>query len=128
MEMITEFQENPTIIGYGDQLNQVWINLINNALHAVQFEGKLIIRSFIKDEYLAVSFTDNGHGIPKNIQDKVFKPFFTTKTAEDGSGLGLDICKKIVEAHKGKIKFTSVEGETCFTVYLNRFLEKEESF
>ncbi len=127
MEIITEFPENPTLVGYSDQLNQVWINLINNALYAVGFEGKLIIRSEIQDDYIAISFLDNGHGIPKNIQDKIFKPFFTTKTAEDGSGLGLDICKKIIETHKGKIEFKSVPGETCFTVYINRFLEQEQS-
>ena len=125
MEIITDFSIKPVIIGYSDQLNQVWINLINNALYAVQFEGKLIIRSFIQDDYLAISFTDNGPGIPSHIQDKIFKPFFTTKAAEDGSGLGLDICKKIVDTHKGKIEFTSIPGNTCFTVYLSRLLEQE---
>jgi predicted ATPase/signal transduction histidine kinase/tRNA A-37 threonylcarbamoyl transferase component Bud32 len=127
MEIITEFPENPVIVGYSDQLNQVWINLINNALYAIGFEGKLIIKSIIQDNYIAISFLDNGHGIPTSIQDKIFKPFFTTKAAEDGSGLGLDICKKIIEAHEGKIEFKSVPGETCFTVYINRFLEQEES-
>ena len=125
MEIITEFLTNPFIVGYSDQLNQIWINLINNALYAVQFDGRLIIRTFFKDEYLCISFTDNGHGIADEIKSKIFKPFFTTKAAEDGSGLGLDICKKIAEAHKGKIEFTSVPGETCFIVYLNRYLEQE---
>ncbi|MBK8393941.1 MAG: AAA family ATPase [Leptospiraceae bacterium] len=126
MEIITEFLEDTFIVGYPDQLNQIWINLINNALYAVKYEGKLTIRCSIQNEFLLVSFTDNGQGIPPEIQNNIFKPFFTTKSAEDGSGLGLDICQKITEIHSGKIKFTSVPGETCFTVFLNRFLKPTE--
>jgi len=123
MEIITDFKEETKIIGYADLLNQVWINLINNALYAVKFSGRLVIRTYIEDTYLAVSFQDNGEGIPEVYQSKIFNPFFTTKSAEDGSGLGLDICKKIIERHNGKIEFTSKPGNTCFTVYLNRFLK-----
>lgn len=123
MEIITDIPEDLTSFGYSDQLSQVWMNLISNALFAVQYKGKLVIRGFIKGDYVCISFTDNGHGIPENIKANIFKPFFTTKSSEDGSGLGLDICKKIVENHKGKLEFTSVPGETCFTVYLNRFFE-----
>ena len=99
------------------------MNLISNALFVVQYKGRLVIRGFMKGDYVCISFTDNGHGIPENIKANIFKPFFTTKSSEDGSGLGLDICKKIVENHKGKLEFTSVPGETCFTVYLSRFSE-----
>lgn len=122
-EINTDFSEIIPIMGYADQLNQVWINLINNAFYAVKQEGKLNIRTFYTDEYLAISFQDNGIGIPVEIHSKIFNPFFTTKSAEDGSGLGLDICKKIIERHNGKIEFQSIPGNTCFTVYLSRNLK-----
>lgn len=76
MEIITEFLEDTFIVGYPDQLNQIWINLINNALYAVKYEGKLTIRCSIQNEFLLVSFTDNGQGIPPEIQNNIFKPFY----------------------------------------------------
>ncbi|WP_367898519.1 PAS domain S-box protein [Leptospira sp. WS58.C1] len=118
VEIRRNFAENSLVKGQADQLTQVWANLINNAFQAISFEGSLDLESYIEDDFLIVSVTDDGPGVPKEIQDKIFEPFFTTKEKGEGSGLGLDICRKIVEKHQGKIDFDSVPGRTTFRVYL----------
>ncbi|GBF42988.1 NMT1/THI5-like protein [Leptospira ellinghausenii] len=104
--------------GNRDNLNLIWVNLLNNALYAISFEG--IIEIYIEDEgpWIKVSFIDYGSGIPKNIQDRIFEPFFTTKSKGEGVGLGLDICRKVINKMNGKIEFESEVGKTKFTVYL----------
>ncbi|PKA25462.1 ABC transporter substrate-binding protein [Leptospira levettii] len=104
--------------GNRDNLNLVWVNLLNNALYAISFEG--IIELTIEDDgpWIKVSFIDYGSGIPKNIQDRIFEPFFTTKSKGEGVGLGLDICRKVINKMNGKIEFESEVGKTKFTVYL----------
>jgi PAS domain S-box-containing protein len=114
------------IFCYSDELSQVWINLISNAIHAMKNSGKLEISTYEDDNYQIVSIKDNGYGIPKEIEEKIFQPFFTTKKSGEGSGLGLDIVKKIVEAHKGKIEFQSDENGTIFTIYLSKNLKEEK--
>ncbi|NEO89658.1 MAG: GHKL domain-containing protein, partial [Moorea sp. SIO3G5] len=101
-----------------DELNQVWTNLIHNALQAMENKGNLIINVRQEDDQIKVSITDTGKGIPPEIQPKIFQPFFTTKPAGEGSGLGLDIVRKIVEKHHGHMEVESVPGETTFTVSL----------
>ncbi|GBF38437.1 sensor histidine kinase [Leptospira johnsonii] len=118
VEIHRNFAENSLVKGQADHLTQVWANLINNAFQAISYQGRLDLESYIKDNYLIVSVTDDGPGVPKEIQDKIFEPFFTTKEKGEGSGLGLDICKKIVERHQGKIDFDSIPGRTTFRVYL----------
>ncbi|MBP7736228.1 MAG: transporter substrate-binding domain-containing protein [Spirochaetes bacterium] len=111
---------NSPVIGNRDKLNQLWINLLNNAFHAMNWQGTIEIETKDADDLVSVSIIDSGHGIPSEIQDRIFEPFFTTKKYGEGMGLGLDICKKIVETHNGIIEFDSVPGRTRFTVLLKR--------
>jgi signal transduction histidine kinase len=108
----------PSILCYSDELNQVWTNLIHNALQAMENRGTLTIEVRSQQEQLIISITDNGKGIPPEIQPKIFEPFFTTKPAGEGSGLGLEIVKKIIQKHDGKIEVNSVPQKTTFTIFL----------
>ncbi len=117
--LITEYEDVEGIYCYPDELNQVWTNLIHNALQAMEYQGSLVVKLLKMDGYQVVGINDSGHGIPKEIIGMVFTPFFTTKKAGEGSGLGLDIVKKIVDKHKGKIEVESTVGVgTNFTVYI----------
>ncbi len=112
-----DLNQLPQIMGYPDELVQVWTNLIHNAIQAMKNEGVLTLKSEKKDDNILVSIGDTGTGIPKEAQSRIFDAFFTTKKAGEGSGLGLDIVKKIVEKHNGKIWFESEEGKgTTFFV------------
>lgn len=115
----------PKIKAYPDELNQVWTNIIHNAIQAMEGKGKLKIEVEQEDNYIAVKITDSGPGIPDEIKDKIFEPFFTTKGQGEGSGLGLDICRKIIQKHGGEITFDSVPGRTTFIVKLPIVTEKE---
>jgi PAS domain S-box-containing protein len=119
VEVLRNFQKIQPILCYVDQLNQVWTNLIHNALQAMDNKGTLIIGIIQEDNYVKVAVTDSGKGIPAEIMPKIFEPFFTTKPPGEGSGLGLDIVKKIIEKHDGKIEVESVPGKTTFTVCLS---------
>lgn len=111
----------PKIYGYGSELNQVWTNLLDNAIDAVEPGGTITIRTRTEEDEVIVEIIDNGRGIPEDIQDRVFDAFFTTKPPGQGTGLGLDISFNIVTLkHKGNIAFTSEPGQTCFTVRLPR--------
>jgi PAS domain S-box-containing protein len=119
VEVIKNYDANlPTIWGYPDELTQVWTNLIHNAIQAMDNKGKLEIEATQGENQIRVSITDSGAGIPAEIQNKIFQPFFTTKPAGEGSGLGLDIVRKIVEKHQSTIDFESIPGKTTFTVSL----------
>lgn len=118
VEIIKKYNIHPKVMSYPEKLNQVWLNLINNSLQAINFNGKIEIEIERIEPWVVVSFTDNGIGIPENIKDKIFTPFFTTKTKGEGSGLGLDICKNIIEQIGGNIIFDSKNGETIFRVFL----------
>jgi len=109
--------------GSSDKLGQVWLNLIRNAAQAMEFKGDLYLRTQKRNGKVLVSVRDTGPGIPVAIANHIFEPFFTTKKEGEGIGLGLDICKRIVEAHHGDITFTSVPGNTEFLVTLPAFLE-----
>lgn len=108
----------PSVLCYPDELNQVWTNLIHNALQAMDNKGILKIDVIQKNGNILVSITDNGKGIPPEIIPKIFEPFFTTKPPGQGSGLGLDIVSKIIDKHRGRIEVESVPGQTTFTVSL----------
>lgn len=108
----------PTLLAYPDELNQVWTNLIHNAIQAMENKGTLAIAATQRESFIDVRITDSGMGIPQEIQSKIFQPFFTTKPPGEGSGLGLDIVRKIVQKHQGTIDFESIPGKTTFTVSL----------
>ncbi|MCH7663915.1 MAG: GHKL domain-containing protein, partial [Chloroflexi bacterium] len=112
-------KELPEINAYGSELNQVWTNLIDNAIDAMDGRGELIIRTSLQEDWVTVEIIDNGAGIPKEIQDKIFEPYFTTKPPGQGTGLGLEISKKIiVDKHMGDIQVKTKHGETKFTIKL----------
>lgn len=123
IEVIKNYTNLPLIDCYPDQLNQVWTNLINNAIYEMNNQGILIIDTMQEQQMVKVSITDNGQGIPLEIQNKIFEPFFTTKAKGEGSGLGLDIVKKIVDKHQGTIELHSQPGQTTFTISLPLNLE-----
>jgi signal transduction histidine kinase len=109
----------PRITAYGGELNQVWTNLIDNAIDAVSGSGKICVSTFVEDNQLVVEIMDNGRGIPPDIQGRIFEPFFTTKGVGSGTGLGLLISHRIVaNRHGGEIEFESKPGETRFKVRL----------
>jgi signal transduction histidine kinase len=108
----------PPIHCYPDELNQVWTNLIHNALQAMENHGTLTIDVRQLDQQVQVRITDTGKGIPESIQSRIFEPFFTTKSLGEGSGLGLHIVRKIIEKHAGAITVKSQPGQTTFTVLL----------
>lgn len=117
-DVIERFGELPEIDCYPDELNQVWTNIIHNALHAMQYKGTLTIETKQEGRHIRVTIADSGSGIPKAIQPKIYDSFFTTKSAGEGSGLGLGICKRIIDKHHGSIEFTSEPGKTVFMITL----------
>jgi signal transduction histidine kinase len=109
----------PRIMAYGSELNQVWTNLIDNAIAATNGTGTICIGTFVDDNELLVEIVDNGPGIPPEVQARMFEPFFTTKAVGVGTGLGLIISNRIVaDRHGGEIEFESRPGETRFKVRL----------
>lgn len=114
-----EYGELPRICAYGPQLNQVWTNLIDNAIDATNGKGHLRIRTSLENEYVLVEIADDGAGISSKVRSRIFDQFFTTKEVGKGTGLGLDIARRIVVGqHKGKISVESQPGDTRFQVRL----------
>ena len=118
----------PIFLGYPDELMQVWTNLIHNAIQAMKGKGELIVSTKTIEKQgnkmVLVSIQDTGSGIPIKIQDRVFDAFFTTKPIGKGSGLGLDITRKIIDKHDGKIWFETEEGiGTTFFIEIPLLLE-----
>jgi len=118
VEVVRDYEEVPRILCLPDELNQVWTNLIHNSLQAMDYKGTLEIGVSKRDGSIAVSVTDSGPGIPDDVREKIFEPFFTTKPAGEGTGLGLDIVKKIVDKHDGRIEVDSKPGRTTMCVIL----------
>ncbi len=119
VEVERDYQKIPLLVNsFGSELNQVWTNLIDNAIDAMGGEGKLRIRTFRDDNSVVVEITDNGPGISTEVQSHMFEPFFTTKGVGQGTGLGLDTVQRIVKKHQGSIQANSKPGETRFQVWL----------
>jgi len=114
-----EYAESlPNIQAYGSELNQVWTNIIDNSIDAMNGQGEIIIKTHQDGEWVIVELEDNGPGIPEDFQEEIFSPFFTTKAVGKGTGLGLNISYKIIEKHSGEIKVFSKPGKTRFQVSL----------
>ncbi|MEY4767969.1 MAG: hypothetical protein RL637_608, partial [Pseudomonadota bacterium] len=119
IELIKRYEDHLSeIYCYPDELNQVWTNLIHNALQAMNNKGTLVISIATVNQYIRVSIQDSGKGIEPEHMSKIFDAFFTTKAAGEGSGLGLHIIKKIIDKHNGKIDVESRPGCTIFNVML----------
>jgi signal transduction histidine kinase len=114
-----EYSDLPRISAYGSELNQVWTNLIDNAIDAIGGKGQISVRTKCEPQQVLIEISDNGTGIPPEIQSRIFEPFFTTKGVGEGKGLGLDtVYRTVVGKHKGDVRFTSCPGKTCFQVRL----------
>ncbi len=119
VDLVRQYEEVPAVRCLPDELNQVWTNLIHNALQAMEHQGTLTVGLRQVGDDVLVSVGDTGSGIAPDILDRIFDPFFTTKKAGEGTGLGLDIVRKIVEKHQGRIHVDSEVGRgTTFTVVL----------
>ena len=106
--------ELPKLKANAGELNQIWTNLIVNAIDAMDQEGTLTIRTYPDREFICVEIADSGKGIPEENLSRIFDPFFTTKKLGEGTGMGLDIVKKIMDQHKARIDVASQPGNTTF--------------
>ena len=114
-----DYEKVPLLVNsFGSELNQVWTNLIDNAIDAMQGKGELRVRAYRQDNCVVVEIADNGPGVPPEIQQRIFEPFFTTKGVGEGTGLGLDTVQRIVRKHRGSVQMKSKPGDTCFQVWL----------
>lgn len=126
ISVVREYVENlPKITAHGSLLNQIWTNLIDNAVDSMSDGGKLKIKTKLEPGDIMIEIRDNGAGIPPEIQSRIFEPFFTTKGVSEGTGLGLDTVSRIVRKHHGNIRFETKPGDTCFQVRLP--LEQKKS-
>ena len=128
VEVVKEYAEDvPVIEAYASELNQVWTNLIDNAIDAMKGKGRLTIRTRWQDPWVVVEVEDSGAGIPEEHQAIIFDPFFTTKPPGEGTGLGLNISRNlVVKKHRGEMEVESSPGRTCFTVRLPRGIDGGE--
>jgi signal transduction histidine kinase len=114
-----EYHPTPLLVNsYGSELNQVWTNIIDNAIDAMHGQGELRIKTFPEGDCAVVEIGDSGPGIPPDIQSHIFEPFFTTKGVGEGTGLGLDTSLRIIRKHNGAINVMSVPGDTRFQIRL----------
>jgi signal transduction histidine kinase len=114
-----DYHSTPLLVNsFGSELNQVWTNIIDNAIDAMHGTGELRIRTYPDAAGVAVEISDNGPGIPADVQPRIFDPFFTTKGVGEGTGLGLDTVQRIVKKHRGNIQLTSKPGDTRFKIWL----------
>jgi len=114
-----DYQPIPFLVNsFGSELNQVWTNIIDNAIDAMGGKGELRVRTYRQDSCVVVEIGDNGPGISPEVKAHIFEPFFTTKGVGEGTGLGLDTVQRIVKKHRGSIQVNSKPGDTRFQVWL----------
>lgn len=118
VQVTREYGEVPPVPAFGGELNQVWTNLIDNAIDAVPTGGHIVIRTTCEGNHAFVEVIDDGSGIAPESQSRIFEPFFTTKGVGQGTGLGLDTTYRIVRNHQGDIRFESRPGRTRFMIWL----------
>jgi signal transduction histidine kinase len=120
VEVVREYEEGlPPVCGHAGELNQVWTNLLDNAIDAVGGRGRIVVRASRENGRVLVEISDDGTGIPEEVRERMFEPFFTTKDVGKGTGLGLDISRRVVvDDHGGDIRVESRPGETRFEVRL----------
>ena len=106
----------PEVPVYVGEMNQVWTNIIDNAIYALPKNGELVIETSFDSKSVYVKISDNGHGIPSEVLSRIFDPFFTTKKVGEGTGIGLDLVNRIIKHHNGEIKVNSKPGRTEFVI------------
>ena len=136
-EVKTDFQELPLVTCHGGQVNQVVLNLVVNAAHAIADKNKatgtpepgvITVKTRVEDGFAVISIGDTGGGIPEAIRTRIFEPFFTTKEVGRGTGQGLSIAHNVIKAHGGKLDFVTELGRgTTFSVRLPLVDEEQES-
>ena len=127
VEITRKFGDLPLVECYIAKLNQVFMNLIVNACHAIEGEGEIIIETAIENDMVRIEVSDNGKGIPEDVADKIFDPFFTTKPVGVGTGLGLSVSHGIIKQHKGEISVKSKVGEgSTFTIIFPMLPARED--
>lgn len=127
VELVRNYEDMAPLLCLPDELNQVWTNLIHNALQAMRYNGTLTIGIHRIGNDALVSIGDTGCGIPEKNRERIFDAFFTTKPAGEGSGLGLNIVKKIIEKHRGRIDVNSqLDVGTTFYVYLPYPIQQQD--
>ena len=124
IEVIRRYHANPSIACFPDALQQVWTNLVHNALQAMSYNGRLEIDVAVENRQVTVQIIDDGPGVPEEVRPRIWDAFFTTKPAGEGSGLGLHICREIVARHDGELDFESQPGRTAFLVRLPAAMEE----
>jgi signal transduction histidine kinase len=120
IEVVREYDRTlPTLIARGGELNQVWTNLLDNAIAALGDTGTITIRTLGENDCAVIEIADDGPGVPPELQERIFEPFFTTKGVGEGTGLGLDTARRIVQdRHRGSLSVASEPGRTVFRVRL----------
>ena len=120
VEVVRDYEKDlPHVCGHAGELNQVWTNLLDNAIDAVDGQGRITVRTASENGRVLVEVSDDGPGIPEEVRERIFEPFYTTKDVGEGTGLGLDISYRVVvEDHKGDIRVLSEPGDTRFQVRL----------
>ena len=114
-----DYERVPLLVNsFGSELNQVWTNIIDNAIDAMGGKGELRLRTYRDDDFVVVEIGDNGPGILPAVRSHIFEPFFTTKGVGEGTGLGLDTVQRIVKKHRGNIEVSSKPGDTRFQIWL----------
>jgi signal transduction histidine kinase len=114
-----QYEKIPLLVNsYGSELNQVWTNIIDNAIDAMGGTGELRVRTYRDEDCVVVEIGDNGPGIPPDVEPHIFEPFYTTKGVGEGTGLGLDTALRIVKKHRGSIQVDSKPGDTRFQIFL----------
>jgi signal transduction histidine kinase len=117
--VVRDYQKTPLLVNsFGSELNQVWTNIIDNAIDAMGGKGELRVRAYRDADCVVVEIGDNGPGISDAVEPHIFEPFFTTKGVGEGTGLGLDTVQRIVKKHRGTIQVESKPGDTRFSVWL----------
>jgi signal transduction histidine kinase len=119
VKVAREYQPVPLMVdSFGSELNQVWTNIIDNAIDAMGGKGELRLRTYREDSCVVIEIGDNGPGIAPDVQPHIFEPFFTTKGVGQGTGLGLDTVQRIVKKHRGSVQVVSQPGDTRFQIVL----------
>jgi len=114
-----DYHNVPLLVNsFGSELNQIWTNIIDNAIDAMHGQGELRVRTYLDGDCVVVEIGDNGPGIPEEVEPHIFEPFFTTKGVGEGTGLGLDTVQRIVKKHRGNIQVDSEPGNTRFQIWL----------